>query len=309
MRGVEVYQPFWRGYDVGFCGVVCPYGRTPIFLAPFGKLFVLGEVESFEIVLVCYIPGRGVESPGVKESFVGFFQSFQDAVRQNIGVCAVSDFLVYSCLRIGLRNQFSRGYPEKADIIGRCHDISKWNEFIWLQIVVGYYQIIIYFCDFKCVVPRVSGDHSLANVESGFFDKVTTSKVNFFVVECPVKPGHIVLLCLSCQILNSFDFHWHIDLPSVGWFGKAKQLVLPARCRGVRLVFTVPASSYVGRENILLNPIQLLQGNTGFKFPFLVGRAGAPWRAWPVPGILHFLPGTGCFHMYYQPTKGVVFIG
>ena len=309
MSGVEVYQPFWRGYDVGFFGVVCPYGRTPIFLAPFGKLFVLGEVESFEIVLVGYIPGRGVESPGVKESFVGFFQSFQDAVRQNIGVCAISDFLVYSCLRIGLRNQFSRAYPEKADIIGRCHDISKWNEFIWLQIVVGYYQIIIYFFDFKCVVPRVSGDHSLTDVESGFFDKVTASKVNFFVVECPVKPGHIVLLCLSRQVLNSFNFHWHIDHPSVGWFGKAKQLVLPARCRGVRLVFTVPAYSYVGREIILLNPIQLLQGNTGFKFPFLMGR---DWRA------LARLAGTGYFALSPRyrlfscvkpPSKGVVFIG
>lgn len=286
MRGVEVHQPSWRGYDVGLCGVVCPYGRTPIFLAPFGKLFVLGEVESFEIVLVCYIPGRGVESPGVKESLVGFFQSFQDAVRQNIRCCAGSDFLVYSCLRIGLGNQFSRGYPEGAGIIGRCHDLLKVNEFIWFQIVVGYYQIIIYFFDFKCVVPRVSGDHSLADVESGFFDKVTTSKVNFFVVECPVKPGHIVLVCLSRQVLNSFDFHWHIDLPSVGWFGKAKQLVLPPRCRGVRLVSTVPASSYVGREIILLKPIQLLQGNTGFKFPFLMGR---DWR------VSARLAGTGYF--------------
>ena len=175
--------------------------------------------------------------------------------------------------------------------------------------MVGYYQIIIYFFDFKCVVPRVSGDHSLTDVESGFFDKVTTSKVNFFVVECPVKPGHIVLLCLSCQVLNSFNFHWHIDHPSVGWFGKAKQLVLPARCRGVRLVFTVPASSYVGREIILLKSIQLLQGNTGFKFPFLMGR---DWRA------LARLAGTGYFALSPRyrlfscvkpPREGVVFIG
>ena len=51
MSGVEVYQPFWRGNGVGFCGVISPHGRTPIFLAPFGKLPTLGEVESFEVTL------------------------------------------------------------------------------------------------------------------------------------------------------------------------------------------------------------------------------------------------------------------
>lgn len=51
MSGAEVYQPFWRGNGVGFCGVISPHGRTPIFLAPFGKLPTLGEVESFEVSL------------------------------------------------------------------------------------------------------------------------------------------------------------------------------------------------------------------------------------------------------------------
>lgn len=51
MCGVEVYQPTWRGNSVGFRGVISPHGRAPIFLAPFGKLLVLGGVESFEVSL------------------------------------------------------------------------------------------------------------------------------------------------------------------------------------------------------------------------------------------------------------------
>lgn len=46
-----------------------------------------------------------------------------------------------------------------------------------------------------------------------------------------------------------------------------------------------------------------------FEFPFPTGRVWRVFACLAGTGLFGIFPGTGCFHMYYQPAKGVVFIG